>query len=464
MKKLLILILFFFALDNQISAQEDCEGIPKPIPGRLVNDFYNKIGDNAELEIEELLRKFNDSTSIEIAVITLQDITGEYESDYATKIGNCWGVGKAKYNNGIVLLVSFEGDKAWAIATGKGIEQYLTDFTASSLGQENLIPNLQSGNIDEAFKSTVNAIINHLGWRDWEMREYWGNWDKETAQIQKGYSKKETGRGFGVFFTWLLYLFLIGYIGRCIYKWNEEVTTRRKHREEINSKTKEFLQQIKNLVSLKGKYGDIVEEMKQKHPKDVWKDFDKSLSTVYDVLEKAETNFQKAFEQNKETRNVDSLNKAYENYTLALSLLSSVEKIYTSIDNTVNAQENAKKEYKKAEHSAKVALDKAIKECKKEKVEAEAKKLKNQAEDKMEKAEAMLSSGLIDWVWLVALFYSIEDLAERSYDYKEYHSSSSSSNSSYKSSYNPSSSSHSSSSFGGFGGGSFGGGGAGGHW
>jgi uncharacterized membrane protein YgcG len=228
MKNLFLLIFCTFILSAQLIAQDDCDKLPKPLPGRLVNDFYGVIGDNSELNIEELLRKYNDSTSIEIAVVTLKDLSSEYESSYATKIGNCWGVGKKKYDNGIVLLVSFEGERKWAIATGKGIEQYLTDYAASSIGQENLIPNLQKGDIDEAFKSTVNAIIKHLGWKSWKMREYWSAWNKETSQLERSYNRKATGRGFGIFFAWVLYLSLLSFIGWCIWNWNKDIKVRAK--------------------------------------------------------------------------------------------------------------------------------------------------------------------------------------------------------------------------------------------
>jgi uncharacterized membrane protein YgcG len=160
---------------------------------------------------------------------------------------------------------------------------------------------------------------------------------------------------------------------------------------------------------------------------------------------------------------VTSLEQAHKIYLDALALIGFVKSTYDSIEETRVNQVNAKKEYKNIESSAKRVLEEAADKCNNSHVKSDAIDLKEEAMNKMKKAENMLSSGIVDWVWLVALLVSIKELAENSYSkasrdissYNSYHSSYSSSSSS--------SSSHSSS-FGGFGGGSFGGGGAGGHW
>jgi uncharacterized membrane protein YgcG len=648
MKKLFMFLVILFILVSKLLAQDDCEDLPKPITGKLVNDFYGAIGDNSELNIEELLRKYNDSTSIEIAVVTLKDISSEYESSYATKIGNCWGVGKEKYNNGIVLLVSFEGERKWAIATGKGIEQYLTDYTASSIGQENLIPNLQKGDIDEAFKSTVNAIIKHLGWKSWEIREYWTKWDEESYQLKRSYNHQATSRGFGIFFTWLLYLSLLSFIGWCIWNWSKEIKIRgeikssirkwdkeisqlkpivldetypkwvlrelnllkqkdkasrknyaenksavlkgmkdnpekalnsllpllsedykwitvklpdaikelkekkafyerealprigevkeladnsqetineyinkgflfssylselisqtdvlqswekkltqdnpdpdsfkRSHEEavlsegiinsilneaklnlkfhdEVSSESKSLYKKIDLLKnSDKKKYSKILNEMKKENPETVWNKLEEDFLKVDNALAEAGSSLKKAFEKN-EVLKVDSLKEAHKIYSDAIALISFVESTYISIEGTQKEQANAKREYETLRSSAKSALEDAVEKCKKEHVKSNAKSLKEEAVDKMKKAENMLSLGIVDWVWLVALLVSIKEIAKRSY------SQASDDISSYN--YYTSESHHSdnspthSSDFGGFGGGSFGGGGAGGHW
>lgn len=648
MKKIIVLIFSLFILLGRAIAQDDCKDLPVPLPGRLVNDFYNKIGENVKSQIETLLRKYNDSTSIEIAVVTVENIKYESGTNYATKIGNCWGVGKAKYDNGIVVFVSFEGDRAWAIVTGKGIEQYLTDFRASSIGQENLIPNLQKGNIDGAFISTVNAIINHLGWKSWEMREYWNAWDKETSKLQRSYSNKSTARGFGIFLNWVFYIGLLGYIIWCSYNRNEDIKIRRKIKSSIkkweeeisqtdlivpdktwpkwaldklkllqkkekefrssyatnrsvifkemkkdsrnadesllsilcedykgitltiprlvselqkekalyeknalsklqevdalaknsqetirgyidkegfmfslslidltsertsleprikklseenpnadsfkegynaaiasNEKVNKILSEVNLLVShnnqisseytvlnskilnlgkdKKSQYEKILEGLKKVHPKNVWKYEEENFIKVEKALSEAKSSLESALEKNKVLK-VYSLEQAHKLYTDAVALIEWVEKTYKSIDTVLIDQKNAKENYLHLKSSAKSALEDASKKCNESHVKEAAKNLKEKAESDMKKAETMISSGVVDWVWLVALLVSIHETAKQSYSKA---SSDISSYNSYNSYHSSSSSSSSGSSFGGFGGGSFGGGGAGGHW
>lgn len=644
MKKLFLLNSLFFLLAAFVVAREDCSDFPKPLPGRLVNDFYNKIDDKTEWEIEELLRKYNDSTSIEIAVVTLEDLSNEYESRYATDLGNCWGVGKKGRDNGIVLLVSFEGERKWAIATGKGIEQYLTDYRASSIGHEVLVPKLKEGEVDSAFIKTVDAIIGHLGWDSWEKREYWREWNEESEAIQEKYHNRDTSRGFTTFFRFVLYLASLCFIFWCIvnlvklskakkrikgvikkmdfeiknfqipviednwpnwalekmrsleiekkslgesydsYKrrilidmkrnsleaekslpilsefhnkiirnfdeisnvpkekrmYEEEALPKiqkienkinsslsfikekinegfsfenysnelnsnlgvaaswKSHLQEENPKPDSFkeccdlferiseqvekletsakdyvnhhkkiisdsglvTEKIKNLQDLrKDKYGPIIKRMKREYPKNVWEGLEKKFLSIKGILEEGESDLKRGIEYNSKIEELNSLNNAWKIYLIILEIISEVESIYVSIEEVVSAQEKAKQDYERMKNSAKEALEKAVEKCKKSHVKSEAKNLRDDASSKMKKAERMLSSGIVDWVLLLSILYSIKETAESSYSRAKRDIS----NYSYSSS-SYSSSSSSSSSFGGFGGGGFGGGGAGGGW
>src|ERR1043166_5308518 len=66
---------------------------PKPNPPRLVNDFAHVLSDDEMSLLERKLNAFSDSTSNQITIVTITSL-GEYEiSDYATELGNRWGIG-----------------------------------------------------------------------------------------------------------------------------------------------------------------------------------------------------------------------------------------------------------------------------------------------------------------------------------------------------------------------------------
>jgi len=137
---------------------------PKPNPARLVNDFADLLSSSEEAALEKKLVTYDDSTSNQIVVVTVKTLHGYAEDQFATEIGHFWGVGgQAKYDNGIVILVSDgteeNGRRKYFIATGYGLEGALPSILTNAIAQEFLIPNLKSGNYYEAFNQTTDGII-----------------------------------------------------------------------------------------------------------------------------------------------------------------------------------------------------------------------------------------------------------------------------------------------------------------
>lgn len=115
----------------------------KPVPERLVNDFAGLFRPEQKAQLEEMLVTFSDTTSNQIAVVTVNDLEGYDSSEYATRIGLDWKVGTAEFNNGIVVLVKpktpdSSGDAF--IAVGYGLEGAIPDVIATRIVRETMIP------------------------------------------------------------------------------------------------------------------------------------------------------------------------------------------------------------------------------------------------------------------------------------------------------------------------------------
>lgn len=163
-----ILLLFFILFPvNQMYAQlvPHDKLPPKPNPPRLVNDLANILSSAEENQLERKLVAYNDSTSNQIAVVTVETTHGYSGDYYATELGQVWGVGgQSKFDNGVLILVSTgtresDGSRKYFIATGYGLEGALPSITTNSIAQEFLVPNLRSGDYFEAFDQTTDAII-----------------------------------------------------------------------------------------------------------------------------------------------------------------------------------------------------------------------------------------------------------------------------------------------------------------
>lgn len=120
---------------------------PRPVPERLVNDFADVLTSSQVMALESRLVAFDDSTSNQIAVITISDLEGYDSNLYAAELGTKWGVGGAK-NNGIVLLVKPKtaresGDVA--IQVGYGLEGAIPDAYCKRIIESFIIPEFRNG-------------------------------------------------------------------------------------------------------------------------------------------------------------------------------------------------------------------------------------------------------------------------------------------------------------------------------
>lgn len=153
MKKILLSLLVFTCL--AVTAQN----IPAPPnPPRLVNDFAHVMTADQVEELEQKLVAYDDSTSIQIAVVTVTT-TGDYViEDYALKILRDWKVGNKKTNNGLVILTAIQDHKVY-IATGYGMEGAVPDITAKQIIEDEIIPNFKQQNYYKGFDLAADAII-----------------------------------------------------------------------------------------------------------------------------------------------------------------------------------------------------------------------------------------------------------------------------------------------------------------
>lgn len=114
----------------------------RPVPERLVNDFAGLFTAAESAALERTLAAFDDSTSNQIAVVTVKDLEGYEPADYATRIGIDWQVGSRDFNNGIVILVKPKDSSAGKvfIAVGYGLEGAIPDASAKRIIDSEMIP------------------------------------------------------------------------------------------------------------------------------------------------------------------------------------------------------------------------------------------------------------------------------------------------------------------------------------
>ena len=153
MKKLLAFLLAFSFL--AVSGQNI---FTPPSPPRLVNDFAHAMTPDQVATLEDKLVAYDDSTSIQIAVVTVNTTNDTAIEEYALKILRDWKVGNKKTNNGLVILAAIQDHKVF-IATGYGMEGSVPDVTAKEIVENEIVPNFKQGNFYVGFNNAADAII-----------------------------------------------------------------------------------------------------------------------------------------------------------------------------------------------------------------------------------------------------------------------------------------------------------------
>jgi uncharacterized protein len=150
----------FFCLFSVIGfAQDETDIPPRPNPPRLVNDLADMLNPEEEQALEQKLVTYNDTTSTQIAIVTVTSL-GPYEiADFAYRIGESWGVGGKGKNNGILILVS-KNERKVNISTGYGLEHVVPDAYAKRIIEQIIKPAFKSGNFYGGLNGATDQIIN----------------------------------------------------------------------------------------------------------------------------------------------------------------------------------------------------------------------------------------------------------------------------------------------------------------
>lgn len=141
-----------------------------PSHNGYVNDFVNVITQNDKSTMDSIIHNYEKQTSIEIAVVTIDNLQGKYIEEYATLLFNTWGIGKKGVNDGILILLSLdEHDRRLRIEVGYGLEEFLTDLQCSDI-IDNVMTLLKSGDYSTALLNTLIKIKETVGNKSKEIR------------------------------------------------------------------------------------------------------------------------------------------------------------------------------------------------------------------------------------------------------------------------------------------------------
>ena len=150
-RSLLILLLFSSCLSAQ--GQRD---VPE-LANHRVHDDAGILSAETVAYLEQSLRTFEDSTSNQIAILTVPDLEGESIDQFGIRVAEAWKLGTADRDNGVILLVALQ-DRKMRIEVGQGLEGPLPDAICNRIIRNEMAPAFRRKQYDEGVIAAIEGI------------------------------------------------------------------------------------------------------------------------------------------------------------------------------------------------------------------------------------------------------------------------------------------------------------------
>ena len=124
-----------------------------------VNDYAGLISPSVRTRLENDLKSFEKSDSIQLVILTVPSLKGEVLENFSLRVGSTWKIGQKGEDNGIVMVVAKQERKI-RIEVGRGLEGVLTDLLAKRIVMWVIIPQFKNGDFDSGFLAGVSALID----------------------------------------------------------------------------------------------------------------------------------------------------------------------------------------------------------------------------------------------------------------------------------------------------------------
>ncbi len=126
--------------------------------GRSVYDRAGVISQDRVEVMERRHTELFEKTGVALIVVTVPQLDGEPIEDFAVRVGTEWGVGRKGEDRGIVLALAIQERRVY-IATGYGVEAWLTDGRSGEILDREVVPSLRNRDYSEAMFRASSALV-----------------------------------------------------------------------------------------------------------------------------------------------------------------------------------------------------------------------------------------------------------------------------------------------------------------
>lgn len=126
-----------------------------------VTDTARLLDQSTRQSLEQKLAQYDQTTTNQIAVLTITSLAGEPIENYAVKVFERWKIGQVGKDNGVLFLVA-KDDRQMRIEVGYGLEGSLTDGAAGAIIRNVVAPRFRENDYPGGIIQGVEAIIAEL--------------------------------------------------------------------------------------------------------------------------------------------------------------------------------------------------------------------------------------------------------------------------------------------------------------
>lgn len=148
-----------FTLILLLAAGVSAQTFPKP--RGAVNDYAGVISSAYEQKMEALAREVLQKTHTSLVVLTVKDMGGLSEDEYANRLFRdpSWGIGFKGEDKGVLFLLSMQ-ERRVRIETGYGVESILPDGLTGEILDRYVVPDLKQGNAGRGLYRGMLAVAD----------------------------------------------------------------------------------------------------------------------------------------------------------------------------------------------------------------------------------------------------------------------------------------------------------------
>lgn len=127
-------------------------------PSRLLTDNAHLLSPKEHSLLEKRLRKFADSTTIQLSIVTIPTFDGESLSEYANVLLNTWQLGDKGKHNGMLILVAGKTHDA-AIAVGDDLARFTSEESRQAIIKYDIDTAFHLGKFYKGLDAAVNSLF-----------------------------------------------------------------------------------------------------------------------------------------------------------------------------------------------------------------------------------------------------------------------------------------------------------------